>query len=129
LGVRRNSEIERLAFGVDVLSAEERDKDEEEEEGSSGYGFADVRVAASNAMRAVKTSFFRGVLTILFRLLLLKADSTNHGDNETEASKKSKSKGSSPLKKHNTSFKHSNSREGEAREQKHKWKPRMLCSK
>jgi len=66
LGVRRNSEIERLAFGVDVLSAEEKDKDEEEEEGSSEYGFADVMVAASNAMKAVKTSFFRGVLTILF---------------------------------------------------------------
>ena len=128
MGVRRNSEIERLAVGVDVLSAEEKDKDEEEE-GSSEYGFADVKVAASNAMRAVKTSFFRGVLTILFCLLLLKANSRDHGDNETEPSKKSKSKGSSPLKKHGTSFKHSDSREEETRGQKHKWRPRMLCSK
>jgi len=66
LGARRINEIERLAFGVDVLSVEEKDKEEEEEEGSSEYGVADVKVAASNATRAVKTSFFRGVLTILF---------------------------------------------------------------
>lgn len=106
---------------------EEKDRDEEEEEGSSEYGVADVKVAASNAMRAVKTSFFRGVLTILFRLLFLEADSTDHGNNEIEPSEKSKSKGSSPLKKHSTSFKHSDSLEGERREQKHKWRPRMLC--
>ena len=65
VGVRRINGIERLAFGVDVdrLSVEAKDKDEEEG-GPSECGVADVKDAASNATRAVKTSFFRGVLTI-----------------------------------------------------------------